>query len=67
MGVGSWGREGGRAPLDFHAWYTDIVDRGLIVLFFGFFSIFRSFRTPPWNFSSYALGCWLSMMSVGIS
>jgi len=34
MGVGS----GSRVPLDFHTWYN-IVDGGLIVLFFGLFFV----------------------------
>jgi len=59
MGVGS-GVQGGRVPLDFHAWYKYILDRGLIVLFFGLFSILRPFLPlpplPPWKFSADALG-----------
>jgi len=46
-------------PLDF-IYGTDIVDRGLIVLFFGrFFAIFCIFSVapspPPWKFSADAL------------
>jgi len=47
MGVGS-GRQEGRAPSPWifkHG--TDIVDRGLIVLFFGLFCYFSIFRCPP--------------------
>jgi len=46
MGVGS-GVQGGRAPWIFK-YGTNIVDRGLKVLFSAFFAIFRSFfRWPP--------------------
>jgi len=52
MGVGSGGQGGAVAPLDFHTWYTDTVDRGLIMLFFGLF-----FRwLPTGKFSANALG-----------
>jgi len=44
MGVGS-GRYGGRGPLWIFMHATDIVDRGLIVLYFGHF--FDIFWSPP--------------------
>jgi len=49
MSVGSWG-QGGRVPPPWIFKYgTNIVDKGLKVLFFGlFFAIFWSFfRCPP--------------------
>jgi len=50
MNIGS-GRQGGRGP-------PDIVDKGLIVLFFGLFLLFSVFfplPPPPGNFSADAL------------
>jgi len=37
------GGRGAVAHLDFHTWYTDIVDKGLIVLFFGVFLLLSVF------------------------
>jgi len=54
MSVGSGGH--GAEPLWIFIHSTDIVDRGLIVLFSVFFAIFRSFSVaPPGNFSADAL------------
>jgi len=59
MSVGNGeGGQGGRASLDFiHG--TDIVDKGLIILFFGIFAIFGSFASVapphPESFSADAL------------
>jgi len=54
MGVGSGEQEGAVAPLDFHFIHlihrTNIVHRGLKVLFFGVFSLFFglcSVASPP--------------------
>jgi len=45
-------------PLDFHTWYI-VVNKGLIVLFFGLFCYFLVFFSitplPPGNFSADAL------------
>jgi len=46
MGVGSGG-QGGHGPLWIFLHGTDIVDRGLIMLFSVFFAIFRSFSVAP--------------------
>jgi len=43
MGVSNGGQMGAVAPLDFHTWYRYILDRGLIVLFFGLFCYFSVF------------------------
>jgi len=42
MGVGS-GRQGGRAPLDFHTWYKNSRERLKSATFFFFLAIFRCF------------------------
>jgi len=55
------GGQGAVAPLDFHTWHRyTVVERGLIVIFFGlfcYFSVFFFRFSPSENFSADAFVC----------